>query len=493
MRAPGQVWLSGARIVDLFAKAGADLTTNAAAANLAQGAAASASFTAPGSSPAGAVDGSTINEPNWSSRGSPNAEDTYEIDLGAPAKRFDTVKLYFYRDRTGDGLSEPAKYKLQYQNGSRWVDVPRQAKSPAIPRANYNEVRFPEVAARRLRVVLTHQSGHRTGLKEFEVFHTGEFSARPADVAPYVLAKQDPTFRRPAKARLVGVVKDDALPGNTLSSSWSQVDGPGTAIFADPAAATTVATFTEPGTYTLRLTATDGASTVSSTVVVTATPIPDVINVSTDAVASASHTSPWESVAAVNDGIDPPTSNDGVNRRWGTWPNEGEQWVQLDWASPVRVNASDLYFFDDNGGVRVPASWRIQYWDGDSFEDVASPSGYGTAINQYNRTTFGSVTTTRMRAVLQSGAASVGALEWKLYAEPVASIQPVRVDTPAGVIPTLPATVTKIYADGTGVDGAVVWEPITADQVAVPGTSFTRIGVVDGTPLRATATVTVLS
>jgi hypothetical protein len=74
-----------------------------------------------------------------------------------------------------------------------------------------------------------------------------------------------------------------------------------------------------------------------------------------------------------------------------------------------------MYFFDDNGGVRVPASWRIQYWDGTAFVDVANPSGYGTTINQYNRTTFSAVTTTRMRAVLQSGVASVGVLEWKLY------------------------------------------------------------------------------
>jgi hypothetical protein len=491
MRAPGQVWLGEARIVDMFAKAGADLTTNAAAADMAQGAAVSASYTEPGSSPAGAVDGTTINEPYWSSRGSPNAEDTYEIDFGPPAKRFDTVKLYFYRDRTTDGLAEPAQYRLQYQSGNRWVDVPRQFKSPAIPRANYNEVRFPEVTARKLRVVLAHQAGHRTGLKEFEVFHTGVVAPRPANVAPYVLAKQDLSFRRPAKARLVGVVKDDSLPSSTLSAGWSQVDGPGTAIFADSGAASTIATFTEPGDYTLRLIASDGAATSSSLVTVTATAIPDVINASVDATPSASYTSPWESVGAINDGIDPPTSNDGVNRRWGTWPNEGEQWVELDWANPVRVNASDLYFFDDNGGVRAPASWRIQYWDGTAFVDVADPSGYGTAINQYNRTTFGSVTTTRLRAVLQSGLASVGVLEWKLYAEKPASVEPVQVDTPVGTIPTLPATATKVYADGSRLGAPVVWEPITKDQVAVPGT-FTRIGIVDGTALRATATITVV-
>jgi hypothetical protein len=489
MAPPSQVRLTGDRVVDLFAKAGADITETGAQPDLALGAAASASFTAPGSDTAGAVDGATIDRPHWSSAGSPNAEDTYEIDLGS-AKRFDDVRLYFYRDRTGGGLTEPAMYRIQYLDGGRWVDVPDQARSPAIPRANYNRVRFGEVQAQRVRVVMTHQAGHRTGLKEFEVFGTGEAVPPAGNVAPYVLARQDQAFRQPAKARLVGTAKDDALPGGTLTTRWSQVDGPGTAIFADPIAASTIATFTAPGQYTLRLTATDGAMSSDSIVRVTATPIPDVINLSTQATPGASYTSPWENVAAINDGIDPPVSNDTVNRRWGTWPQEGQQWVQLDWATPVRINASDMYFFDDNGGVRTPASWRIQYWNGTAFVDLADPSGYGTAINRYNRTTFGSVTTTRMRAVLQSGLASVGVLEWKLYAEPVVRVEPVEVATPVGVIPTLPGTVTASYADGTRLAAAVVWEPIRPEQVAVPGT-FTRIGVVDGTPLQATARITV--
>jgi hypothetical protein len=487
MAAPGQVRLTGDRLADLFQKAGADITGDSP--DLALGASVSASYTEPGFDPQGAVDGATINEPYWSTRGSPNAEDTFEIDLGRQ-RRLDTVRLYFYRDRTTGGLAEPAMYRIQYRDGRRWVDVPRATRTPAIPQANYNQVRFGEIQTDRVRVVLTHQDGHRTGLKEVQVLRTDDRAPRPANAAPYVLAKQDLGFRRPARARLVGVVKDDALPAGTLTARWSQVDGPGSAIFADPNAAATVVTFTEPGRYTLRLTASDGAATNSSVVSVLATPMPDVINVSADGTASASYTSPWESVGAVNDGIDPPSSNDGVNRRWGTWPNEGEQWVQLDWANPVRVNASDLYFFDDNGGVRAPASWRIQYWDGATFVDLPDPSGYGTAINQYNRTTFGSVTTTRMRAVLESGVASVGVLEWKLYAEPPVSIEPVSVSTPVGQVPTLPGTATKVYADATTVPAPVVWEPVTPEQVAAPAT-FTRIGIVDGTAVRATATVTV--
>jgi hypothetical protein len=44
-----------------------------------------------------------------------------------------------------------------------------------------------------------------------------------------------------------------------------------------------------------------------------------------------------------------------------------------------------------------------------------SAAGYPTALNQYNRVTFGQVSTTRLRVVLQSGAGSVGLLEVKAY------------------------------------------------------------------------------
>ncbi|GAA2208157.1 hypothetical protein GCM10009850_036150 [Nonomuraea monospora] len=136
-------------------------------------------------------------------------------------------------------------------------------------------------------------------------------------------------------------------------------------------------------------------------------------NLALSATPSASYTSPWESVAALNDGIDPPSSNDTVNRRWGTWPQTGTQWAELSWASAQPLRAAEVYFFDDNGGVRVPASWRLQYWNGSAYVDV--PGTYPTAVNGYNRVTFGAVSTSRLRVVLQSGAGSVGLLEVKAY------------------------------------------------------------------------------
>lgn len=70
------------------------------------------------------------------------------------------------------------------------------------------------------------------------------------------------------RAFLDGAVFDDGLPSGFLSTSWSQVSGSGVVTFENPSAQDTAATFSTPGTYTLRLTATDGALSANDDVVV---------------------------------------------------------------------------------------------------------------------------------------------------------------------------------------------------------------------------------
>ncbi|MFF3444960.1 discoidin domain-containing protein, partial [Streptosporangium sp. NPDC002721] len=132
--------------------------------------------------------------------------------------------------------------------------------------------------------------------------------------------------------------------------------------------------------------------------------------------ASASYTSAWESVAALNDGIDPPSSNDTVNPRWGTWPQTGQQWADLTWSSARTLNRADVYFFDDEDGIDMPASWKLQYWNGTAYTDVPGASSYGVTKNQYNTVTFPNLSTTRLRVLLTAtGTSSVGLLEVKAY------------------------------------------------------------------------------
>lgn len=80
------------------------------------------------------------------------------------------------------------------------------------------------------------------------------------------------TPRLPQTASLVGTVSDDGLPYGTLAYAWTWVSGPGTVTFSNPTSPNTTATFSQAGSYTLRLTADDGAATVSADITITVLP-----------------------------------------------------------------------------------------------------------------------------------------------------------------------------------------------------------------------------
>jgi hypothetical protein len=89
---------------------------------------------------------------------------------------------------------------------------------------------------------------------------------------PVVDAGPDQTITLPAAANLVGSVSDDGLPDRTLSVLWTKAKGPGVVTFSDAKSATTSATFSTAGIYTLRLTASDGALDRSDDIIVTVNP-----------------------------------------------------------------------------------------------------------------------------------------------------------------------------------------------------------------------------
>jgi Concanavalin A-like lectin/glucanases superfamily/F5/8 type C domain len=193
LRAAGKVDLSGdQRLTDSFQKAGVDLTADSGSSpDLAAGKTATASFTttSPASqatSPANAVDGFTISglpvvsgayvgtNPIWGDLGSPNAQDWLQVDLGRPA-RFNDVKVYFYSNKAfgsgGNTYREPASYQVQYFNGSSWVDIPGQVRSPGTPAPNYNDVTFAPILAHQVRLLVTPMTGFAVGVKEIQVYN----------------------------------------------------------------------------------------------------------------------------------------------------------------------------------------------------------------------------------------------------------------------------------------------------------------------------------
>ncbi|MBI4851551.1 MAG: hypothetical protein HY819_07140, partial [Acidobacteria bacterium] len=92
--------------------------------------------------------------------------------------------------------------------------------------------------------------------------------------APVVSAGQDQTITLPSTANLVGVVTDDGLPTppGQVSITWSKVSGSATVSFSSPNTATTSATFSQAGTYILRLSVTDTALTSTDDVTIIVNP-----------------------------------------------------------------------------------------------------------------------------------------------------------------------------------------------------------------------------
>ncbi|MEA2203723.1 MAG: hypothetical protein QOE77_499 [Blastocatellia bacterium] len=98
-------------------------------------------------------------------------------------------------------------------------------------------------------------------------------TVQPANQPPTVNAGPNQTIALPRTATLTGTVADDGLPPNTaLITGWSQISGTGIVTFEDAAQRETTASFSHPGIYVLRLTASDSELSASSDVTINVQP-----------------------------------------------------------------------------------------------------------------------------------------------------------------------------------------------------------------------------
>jgi RHS repeat-associated protein len=128
--------------------------------------------------------------------------------------------------------------------------------------------------------------------------------------APVVNAGPDQTITFPAPVSLQGSATDDGLPSYTLNTSWSKVSGPGDVTFTDASSLATNATFSAPGGYVLRLTATDLSLSSSDDIQILVKPAPT--NQAPTANAGADQSAPIKGNLVVNGGNDLPLVNDKI-------------------------------------------------------------------------------------------------------------------------------------------------------------------------------------
>jgi DUF1680 family protein len=120
---------------------------------------------------------------------------------------------------------------------------------------------------------------------------------------------------------------------------------------------------------------------------------------------------------AINDGEEPAASND-PSSYFDWWPTKGTtEWAEYKFEKPATISETQLYWFDDTGRgeVRVPASWRILYKDGDEWKPVENDTPYGVQKDKYNVVTFKPVTTDGLRVeVVMQKEWSAGIQKWKV-------------------------------------------------------------------------------
>lgn len=133
---------------------------------------------------------------------------------------------------------------------------------------------------------------------------------------------------------------------------------------------------------------------------------------------SASHMNPSDTLAALNDQIEPQNSNDHSISRFTWWDHRGtSEWVQYEFPEETEVSAVEVYWFDDTGQgqCRVPKSWRVLYKDGTIWKPVKAKGAYPCERNQFNRAEFAPVRTGALRLQVElQPQFSGGILEWRI-------------------------------------------------------------------------------
>ncbi len=107
-----------------------------------------------------------------------------------------------------------------------------------------------------------------TNIEEWAQSLLGGTPPPPTNTAPSVNAGTDQSITLPANANLDGTVSDPDA-GDTLTSTWSKVSGPGTVTFGNANNVDTSAAFSSAGTYVLRLSTSDGTATTTDDVQIT--------------------------------------------------------------------------------------------------------------------------------------------------------------------------------------------------------------------------------
>jgi hypothetical protein len=134
---------------------------------------------------------------------------------------------------------------------------------------------------------------------------------------------------------------------------------------------------------------------------------------------SASFTSRFDKVEWANDGKI--SFSPSPHNRWTSYesPNASD-WLAIDFGKVQRIGRVELAIYDDHGGVQAPASYMVQVWNGESWQEVIDQKKTPEAPTggQFNEVVFAPVQGSRLRVVFtHRGKARSGLTEILVWEE----------------------------------------------------------------------------
>ena len=323
-----------------------------------------------------------------------------------------------------DDTAPIAKLEISADQGKSWTTIAANANAAIATLSQQGDV---EVWAR-----ATDQTGN--------VSDVAKASGKVDSAAPTVKVTVD------REERTLTLTADDGTGSGVASIEYRIGTDGQWATYSKPIAAPSASR------ATVYYRATDKAGNVSAsakTDIPSDTSVPLTGYIEGDATATDvdGKASGWvKGAAALNDGKIIPDITIANEDVWGTWPNTGEMRLDYEWDREVTIDSSRVQFTSDDGGLGIPASWELQYWDAlanngaGNFVDISdatytvtanSPSAgwaTGDAKGWSDGTWNTPVKTTKLRMVITSGSASPAVAEWQVHAIDDSTPEPTPID-----------------------------------------------------------------
>lgn len=392
------------------------------------------------------VSSSDTSHGTWHNWGGNNGAPAWVQYSWEEAQIITGMDTYFFKD--GNGNFSPANYTVEYLNEEgNWCSV-TNAAGLGINVNQYNKTTFDAISTKGLRMTMS-PAKQGCGVIEWKVYAYKE-----------------------------GTVVDKSALNAAITTAEGLKESLFTAGMSDVTTALETARIVAADKESQQEEV-DRAASALDEAIVSLTPIGG--NMAYCANVSASYTSSWEKLSSVNDGKDSSVSNSSECSHWGTWGHEdvtGET-VTYTWGIPIKVNASQLYIWNDGGGITTPTEYVYEYLDSNgSWTQVTNAAGYDTLLDDYNTTTFDEVVTTGIRVVLtkesEDAGVGLGLVEWRVLGSKLEKLPEVTITTDPEATSAIANEQTVVVRLSSSVTGSAI--SVTDPAASVTGSAISISG-----------------